>query len=148
MAAAPDGGLMPGAALRSRPLAAVLAVALASAGLSAAGCSRTADGAPDVRVELTVAPDPPAAGPAIVTLRLLAAADGSAVTGASVQIEGTMSHAGMRSVFGTAREEGPGVYAAPLELTMGGDWILLVDAELADGRHLHRELRLPGVRPR
>lgn len=132
-----------------RPLATALALACLASLLSAAGCKRDADGAPDVRVELmTVTPDPPSVGPAVLTLRLSDASTGQAITGAAVRIEATMSHAGMRPVFGSAREEAPGRYVTALELTMGGDWILLVDATLPDGRRLHRQLPLPGVRSR
>jgi hypothetical protein len=42
----------------------------------------------------------------------------------------------------------PGTYEAPLELTMGGDWFLLIDATLPDGGSFHRQMDLPGVRPR
>jgi sensor domain CHASE-containing protein len=54
----------------------------------------------------------------------------------------------MRPVFASAREVSPGTYEAPLELTMGGDWFLLVDARLPDGGTLHRQVDLPGVRSR
>jgi hypothetical protein len=65
-----------------------------------------------------------------------------------MRLEGNMSHPGMRPVFGTAREVAPGTYEAPLELPMGGDWFLLVDATLPDGGTLHRQVDLPGVRTR
>jgi hypothetical protein len=63
-----------------------------------------------------------------------------------VRLEGGMSHAGMEPVFATAREVEPGRYEAPLELTMAGDWLVLVDATLRDGRALRRQLKVPGVR--
>jgi hypothetical protein len=75
-------------------------------------------------------------------------ATGRPLRGAAVRLEGNMSHAGMRPVFGTAREVAPGTYEAPLELTMGGDWFLLIDAKLPEGGTLRRQVDLPGVRPR
>jgi hypothetical protein len=54
----------------------------------------------------------------------------------------------MQPVFAAAREVGPGRYEARLDLTMAGDWILLIDATLADGRTLRRQVSLPGVRAR
>jgi hypothetical protein len=69
------------------------------------------------------------------------------LAGARVGLEGNMSHAGMRPVFATARETTPGTYAAEIELTMAGDWFILLDIQLADGRTLHRQVDLKGVRP-
>jgi hypothetical protein len=104
--------------------------------------------ASNVSLDLRIFPDPPVAGPVRVSLVLADGATGRPVQGAAVRLEGNMSHAGMRPVFAAAREVAPGTYEAPLELTMGGDWFLLVDATLPDGGTLHRQLDLPGVRPR
>lgn len=135
-------GLTPGSLRRSlvRCLAAVLLLA---------GCQPP--GAPDVTdaVELSwsIEPQPPAVGPARLSLTLTEAA-AQPVTGAAVKLEANMSHPGMRPVFGTAEEVAPGRYLVPFELTMAGDWILLVDAALRDGRALRRQVDLRGVRPR
>jgi hypothetical protein len=128
----------------------LIALGLA-AGLAATGCrppAAPAEAAPDVSLTWRVTPDPPAAGPVRLSLALTDAATGRPVPGAAVRIEGNMSHAGMRPVVGTAREVSPGTYEATLELTMAGDWFLLVDAELPGGRTLDRQMSLPGVRPR
>lgn len=101
--------------------------------------------APVVTLDWTITPDPPAAGPVRLSLTLTDAS-GQPVPGAEVRLEGNMSHPGMRPVFASAREVSPGTYEAPLELTMGGDWFLLVDARLPDGGTLHRQVDLPGVR--
>jgi hypothetical protein len=98
-----------------------------------------------VGIDLSIEPTPPAVGPASITLALTGA-DGEPLAGATVEVEGTMSHAGMVPVFGTAEEQDPGVYVAPLEFTMGGDWILIVDAMLSDGRKLKRNLEVRDVR--
>lgn len=59
-----------------------------------------------------------------------------------------MSHAGMRPVFAEAKETGSGRYEASLELTMGGDWIVLINLTLPDGRKGQRKVEIKGVRSR
>ena len=120
-------------------------------GLSIGGCGPAdapAASVSNVSLDWRVFPDPPAAGPARIVLVLTDGSNGRPVRGAAVEIEGNMSHAGMRPVFASAREVAPGTYEAPLELTMGGDWFLLIDAKLADGGTFNRQVDLPGVRPR
>ncbi len=131
-----------------------LGLSLTYCGLSAclllAGCgpSAPAESSSNVSLDWRVSPDPPVAGPVLVSLVLMDGTTGRPVKGASVRIEGNMSHAGMKPVFASAREVAPGRYEAPLELTMGGDWFLLLDATLPEGGHLRRQLDLPGVRSR
>lgn len=115
-----------------------------------AGCQRAdpAPAPPGIDLAWTVAPDPPVAGPARVSITLTDSRTGEPVREAEVRLEGNMLHAGMKPVFGTAREVEPGRYEATIELTMGGDWFLLIEADLPDGRALGRQVELPGVRPR
>ena len=54
----------------------------------------------------------------------------------------------MKPVFADAREVEPGKYEAALELTMGGDWFVVVNGTLADGRKLKRKVDVPGVKSR
>lgn len=122
----------------------VLALWLA---LPSAGCRPpSADAAPEIRLAWSVRPEPPQTGPVVVSLSLTDSTSGAPVEGARVRLEGTMSHPGMSPVFVTARETASGRYEASIDLTMAGDWILLVEAELPDGRTLHRQVTLPGVR--
>jgi hypothetical protein len=51
----------------------------------------------------------------------------------------------MVPVFATASEVTPGEYRAELEFTMGGDWFILVRADLPDGRSMERMVEVPGV---
>ena len=95
-------------------------------------------------VELVIEPQPPQLGPATLTVTLTDAG-GQPIAGASVELEGNMSHAGMVPVFATATEVAPGQYRADLEFTMGGDWFILVRADLPDGRSLERQIDVPGV---
>jgi hypothetical protein len=107
-------------------------------------CGRGAKDLPDVGVELSIEPQPPQLGQAIITVALSDAA-GQPISGASVELEGNMSHAGMVPVFATATEVMPGEYRAGLEFTMGGDWFILVRADLPDGRSMERNVEVPGV---
>ena len=109
-----------------------------------AGCGRGRQDLPDVAVELGIEPDPPRLGPATVTI-VLRDAGGQPISDAIVEIEGNMSHAGMVPVFATASEVTPGRYEGNLDFTMGGDWFLLVRADLPDGRSLERKIDVPGV---
>lgn len=109
------------------------------------GCQRGAESADGFTASLSVAPDPPRVGIAQVTVSLRDAA-GQPVTGAQVELEGTMSHAGMTPVIAAATEDMPGMYRADLDFTMAGDWIIIVRATLADGRTWQRQIDLPGVR--
>ena len=57
-----------------------------------------------------------------------------------------MSHPGMSPVNGVAREIESGKYRGTLQLTMAGDWIVLVNVTLSDGERLQNQLELNGVR--
>jgi YtkA-like len=125
-------------------LLAVLGLALC-ANVLHSGCRKTSETPRDIVFEHKVAPDPPTKGPATVTLKLADSA-GRPIVGARVNLEGNMSHPGMRPVFGEASEVAPGRYEAALEFTMGGDWVILFHITLPDGRSLQRQLDVKGVR--
>jgi YtkA-like len=108
------------------------------------GCHKRGDTAPDIVIEHKIAPDPPRTGRATITLKLADSA-GKPINGARISLEGNMSHAGMRPVFSDARELEAGRYEAPLEFTMSGDWIILVNLTLPDGRKLQREIAVKGI---
>jgi hypothetical protein len=95
-------------------------------------------------VDLAIEPDPPRIGPAVVTVTLRDA-DGQPIQGALVTLEGNMNHAGMVPVLANATEVAEGRYQADMEFTMGGDWFILVQAELPDGRSMERKVDVPGV---
>lgn len=99
----------------------------------------------DVSVGLEIFPDPPLVGPAQVVVTL-EEADGGLITGAQVNLEGNMNHPGMVPVLAEAKETEPGRYEADLEFTMGGDWYILVQAELADGRTIEHQVDVAGVK--
>jgi hypothetical protein len=111
--------------------------------LIAAGC-RQPPTAPEILLRWTAQPKPPTTGP--LTLSLDLSEKQRPVRGAEVRLDGTMTHPGMAPVSATAAETSPGRYVARMDLSMAGDWVFLVDARLRDGRTLHRQIELPGVR--
>ena len=108
------------------------------------GCRRSGQDLSDVGVSLVVNPNPPQVGEALVTLTLSDSA-GQPITGAKVEFEGNMSHAGMAPTLAQPTEVAPGRYEALLEFNMAGDWFILVRATLPDGRKLERQVDVPGV---
>ena len=62
--------------------------------------------------------------------------------GAEIKLEGNMSHAGMSPVFVNTQEVAPGEYRAKMELSMAGDWIVLVHLTLPDGLKLERQFEM------
>ena len=93
-----------------------------------------------------IAPLPSRVGQATITIGLADAA-GKPIAGARVSLEGNMMHPGMKPVFGEAGEVGSGRYRAPLQFTMGGDWIITVRVNLPNGQKLEREIKVNGVQP-
>jgi hypothetical protein len=109
-----------------------------------AGCRGGGGDLEDVTVDLALTPDPPHIGPAMVVVTL-SDSEGQPIRGAEMSLEGNMNHAGMVPVLVEASEVAPGRYEAALEFTMGGDWFILVQAGLPDGRSLERQVDVPGV---
>lgn len=110
------------------------------------GCRRAGQNLTDINISLTLAPNPPQVGQMMVTVTLTDA-EAQPISGAKVELEGNMSHAGMAPVIAQAMEVGSGSYAAPLEFGMAGDWFVLVRASLPDGRKLEYQVNVPGVKP-
>lgn len=102
-------------------------------GTAAAGPAGTEEG---LRVRLEVEGD--AVGPAPVTVHVLDGSQG--VSGAEVEVQGDMSHAGMQPVIVVAAESEAGVYRAEgFAFTMAGDWFVTATVETADGREASEE---------
>jgi hypothetical protein len=146
----PAGRLKPGPGTPPAPgpcgLLAVLALLpiLYAAAAALGGCSRVAADAGDVRVAVRYEPDPPVVGRSRLLL-LLADSTGRPVAGARLRVVADMDHPGMVPSVARPREDGHGRYRADLEFTMRGDWHLLIEGELADGRRLERTLAVPRV---
>lgn len=116
-----------------------------------AGChkpsDKSSDGALDISIEESIAPQPVRSGDETVSIRL-ADASGHPLSHARIQVEGDMDHPGMAPVFSDAEESAPGSYHAPLTFTMGGDWVVLLHITLADGRRIERQWDVKGVESR
>jgi len=112
--------------------------------LLAFACQKTAK-PPDVAVQYEITPQPPRIGAVTITLKL-SDKNGAPVSGARVDLEGNMSHAGMSPASGEAKEIETGKYRGTVELAMAGDWIVLVHITLTDGQKLERQIQLSGVR--
>jgi hypothetical protein len=132
------------AAARLRVCGLLFCGALICLNLLLSGCRKSGEMLPDIIVEHEIAPQPPKIGSATITLKL-SDSGGTSQNGAQINLEGNMSHAGMRPVFSEARELEPGRYEAPIEFTMGGDWIILVRVTLPDGRKFQRQLDVKAV---
>ncbi|BCM89341.1 hypothetical protein IAD21_01187 [Abditibacteriota bacterium] len=118
-------------------------------GLLLAGCGKagTVTTAPQLDFKWQTQPNPPQTGLVNCTLSLLDEQK-QPVTGAKIHLEGGMSHPGMQPSLTDMKEAAPGKYTAKLDFTMGGDWFVLVDATLSDGRLWHQQINVPGVKSR
>ena len=94
----------------------------------------------------TLSPSAAVVGPALLTITLRRPS-GDAVKGATVRLEGQMSHAGMTPVLAGATERAPGVYDVSFAFTMRGDWVLLVSVALPDGGRVERRIDVANVQP-
>jgi len=112
---------------------------------SAAACSRQADLADGV--EWTMTPTPPVVGTETTLEVTLRDRSRQPMRGARIQVEAHMSHPGMAPIVAPAAERGDGIYEAQLQLTMRGEWILMVTGTLPDGRRLSHRIEIPDVAP-
>jgi hypothetical protein len=125
----------PAPLLRSKAVS--LLVGLALVGSLLAGCkpppdraATMGDGSVVIVAELT---QPAAIGITPLQVRLTDPA-GEPVEGATVRVEGDMTHAGMQPVLVDAESVGAGVYRAEgMHFTMAGDWIITITVTV-DGK--------------
>ena len=108
------------------------------------GCKHEDESSSHLTLTHEVSPHPTRVGPVTITLKLTDAS-GTSGTGARITLEGNMTHAGMVPVFADARETEPGRYESHMELSMAGDWFIVVHVTLADGRKLDRQFEIKGV---
>ena len=128
----------------ARAASIVLLALLAALILIACGPRGEQTGALDVAI-VSVSPDPATVGDAVITLEIRDA-DGNPVEGATIEVEGAMTHAGMKPVIVETESLGEGKYATQnFKFTMGGDWVLIVRATLADGSTAAQQVDLKGV---
>lgn len=112
------------------------------------GCHRHRQTAPEPNVTLTyqVAPQPTRVGNVTITIKMTDRTQ-KPIDGATVKLEGNMSHAGMAPVVAEATEVGPGRYQANMKLTMAGDWDVLVLLTLPDGSEEDQQFEIKNVAP-
>ena len=110
-------------------------------------CRHRRDVVPDLTLTHEISPQPPRVGPLTITLNVTDAS-GKPATGLRVKLEGNMSHPGMVPVLVDARETAPGRYLSTMELTMAGDWYVIVRVTLPDSRTLDHQFEIKGVAQR
>jgi hypothetical protein len=85
----------------------------------------------DIKVQVEVG-DNPMTGNLPVSVFILKGNEG--VSGATVEVTGNMTHAGMEPVIETATESDAGLYVAdPFVIEMPGDTVVTADITLQDG---------------
>jgi hypothetical protein len=89
----------------------------------------------------TVDPTPAKVGDATVLITITDAAN-NPVAVQSLTVRGDMTHAGMVPVMGAEAVKTDAGYSVPLTWSMGGDWIVTVEATLSDGRIISQEFDL------
>jgi hypothetical protein len=109
-------------------------------GVPAAACSRQPRVADDVTVEWKLTPTPPRVDEATRAEITLRDRRRNPVRGATLKVEGHMTHPGMAPVMAPAAERSDGVYQVQLRFTMRGSWILLVTGVLPDGRRVNHRI--------
>lgn len=109
------------------------------------GCRHQSESSLNLTLAHEVSPHPPRVGQVTITLTLTDTS-GTRVTGARIALEGNMTHPGMVPVFADARETGPGHYQSIMELSMAGDWHVMVHVTLPDGSRIDRQFEIKEVK--
>lgn len=98
-----------------------------------------------VVVHQQITPLPIRPGTSVIAIQL-ADAEAKPIPHAAIHVEADMTHPGMAPLFSDAKETGPGSYEAPVDFNMGGDWVVLLHIQLADGQKAERRVDVAGVR--
>ena len=120
-------------------------IALCLCIIGAYGCRRN-DTVPDLKFTHEVSPQPPRVGPVTITIGL-ADSSGKPITRAGLSLEGYMSHSGMPPVSTRVAESGPGRYIGTMDLSMAGDWVVIVHINLPGQVSVDRQFEIKGVLP-
>lgn len=102
--------------------------------LLGSGCARASrqGNAAAVQVTMTAIPFPPHIGDSRLVIQV-SDESGRPINDAHLTIKGDMTHAGMVPILAEVEGGEDGVYTVPFEWTMAGDWVVMVDVQLADG---------------
>ncbi|MCA9930026.1 MAG: FixH family protein [Anaerolineales bacterium] len=95
-----------------------------------------------VAIEVLAPVFPPVVGSSDLVLRVTDVVTGMPIDDAYLSVKGDMEHDGMMPVLTSAKAGLDGEYVIPFEWTMGGDWIVTVDATLADGMQVTQDFNL------
>ncbi len=95
-----------------------------------------------VSIEVVAPIFPPMVGSSDLVLRVTDAVAGVPINDAYLSVKGDMEHDGMMPVLTSAKAGVDGEYVIPFEWTMGGDWIVTVNATLADGMQVTQDFKL------
>ncbi len=137
-------------AFRREPCAWLRALCLLSVAVALSlvgpGCSNANDERSGIRLSSALEPATPLTGTPVRVRFLLSDAAGTPVREAALRLEAHMAHPGMQPVVAPVIEVRDGAYEARLSFTMAGDWILVLDGTLADGRRYTRHIDVPDVR--
>lgn len=106
--------------------------------VGACNTEQTAPTLDNLSIVLTVEPDPPVAGEAMLMF-WVKDADGTLIHDAVVSVHGDMDHEGMTPVDVESVSGQNGIYHVPFEWTMGGGWILDVTVTLPDNTGIATE---------
>lgn len=108
------------------------------------GCRRQAESDPVVVMTYQITPQPVRVGVEDISL-LLKDANSKPINGTQIELEADMSHPGMAPMFVESVEIGEGRYQGKINLTMPGDWVVLVHMTLPNQLKVEREIQLKGV---
>lgn len=109
---------------------------------SLAGCQRASQQNDTADFEMSLFSQSTQVGETVLVVTLTEA-DGTPITNATLIVRGDMTHAGMAPVLRDGiTENKDGVYEVPFEWTMGGDWVVTVDATLPDGRSVTKDFNM------
>lgn len=104
--------------------------------VSLLGCSRTPSDDPRLNISLEQTPS----AMAVQTIVLSISDGATPLENAKVQIEATMTHAGMPSQIVQMESIGAGKYQASIDFSMLGEWVLIVNVTEANGAVMQRTL--------
>ncbi len=109
---------------------------------SLAGCQRASQQNDTADFEMSLFSQSTQVGETVLVVTLTET-DGTPITNATLIVRGDMTHAGMAPVLRDGiTENKDGVYEIPFEWTMGGDWVVTVDATLPDGRSVTKDFNM------
>lgn len=104
--------------------------------VSVLGCSRTPSDDPRLNISLEQTPS----AMAVQTIVLSISDGATPLENAKVQIEATMTHAGMPSQIVPMEPLGAGKYQASIDFSMLGEWVLIVNITESNGAVMQRTL--------